>query len=348
MSIVKIAKEAGVSVSTVSRFFNTPEGVSAAATERIQTAVLRSNYQRSERRPGPKTGARHEVRTGVIMLLVITDVAPEIWLKRPLFPDFLGCLQRAVSERQLALQIAFTGLDGEVPDIIDRKRCDGVILWGASDSPEFLPQLKKRLGNLPAVWCFRKHNDPERSFDHILYDNAVIGTLAADYLFQRGHRKVAVFNSSLKHDGFLERVARFEARADELGLKFINLSAEDDFNLVAATRYLAERFLGDPHEDITGAFFCADHILFGIFIRLQSFGFRLETLDAIGVNGDSERLNYFSPRPASIDIKINEIAEMSVRNLLRRIKAEHAPYRCEIFTRPELIPGTNLANPKML
>ena len=106
MSIVEIAKQAGVSISTVSRYFNQPDKVSHDAAGRIRAVTTRLNYQPDIRRPGPKTSERVGIKTGTIAFLSLGDYAPEKMLKMPAFPVLLGSIQRTLIERQLSLLLA--------------------------------------------------------------------------------------------------------------------------------------------------------------------------------------------------------------------------------------------------
>ncbi len=340
MSIVEIAKAANVSISTVSRYLNRPEKVSPEAAGRIREIISRVNYQPSIRRPGPKTEGRAGIRTGVIVFLSVSDLSPEEMLRRPAFPILIGNLQRVLIEKQLTLQMAHLTPDQSIPACLDAKNCDGVIIFGHSESPEIFQLLQKQLANIPAVWCFREHNDPDHRFDHILYDNSAVGVIAAEYLSSHGHRKVAVFNSNLEHTGFCERIHRFTQRAAELGMQVTSFDSKREDESTVTFRKLAGEFQKNS-DGITGAFFCADDIMLGVCNELRAAGYPTGRLDAIGCNAEEALLRYFSPRPASIDIKMGKVAELAVSHLLRRINAEGTPYSCEIFVKPELVVGNN-------
>ena len=340
MSIVEIAKQAGVSISTVSRYFNQPDKVSHDAAGRIRAVTTRLNYQPDIRRPGPKTSERVGIKTGTIAFLSVGDFSPEKMLKMPAFPVLLGSIQRTLIERQLSLLLAHVEPDtGNIPGCIDPRFCDGVILFGRGDRPGMMEKLFRKLGTLPAVWCFREHSDDERRFDHILYDNRAVGTIAAEYLAGRGHKMVAVFNTDPTHGAFNVRVPMFRKRSEELGMKVREFTASGRAKSdIAGYRELAEAYRYDC-DDVTGAFFCADDIMLGICNELRAFGMSVDELDCIGCNADEVLLRYFSPRPATIDIKMAEIGEMAVLHLLRRINSERNSYCSEIFIKPELVKG---------
>ena len=62
MSISDIAKDANVSVSTVSRYFNRPELLSPEIAAKIEDIVSKRNYRPRIVRPGPKANGRIGIR----------------------------------------------------------------------------------------------------------------------------------------------------------------------------------------------------------------------------------------------------------------------------------------------
>ena len=340
MSIVEIARQAGVSISTVSRYFNQPDKVSHDAASRIRAVTARLNYQPGIRRPGPKTSERVGIRTGTIAFLSLGGFSPEEMLKKPAFPVLLGSIQRTLIERKLSLLLAHLGPSGIVPGCIDPRSCDGVILFGRCDLPGVKEKLLEKLGNLPAVWCFREHSDEERRFDHILYDNRAVGAIAAEYLAGRGHKLAAVFNTDPIHTAFLERIAVFRHRAGALGMAVREFVSCGEGSAIDQYRELAGMFHRGS-EGVTGAFFCSDDIMLGVSNELRASGIPVVKLDCVGCNADEVLLRYLSPRPATIDIKMAEVGEMAVLHLLRRINSEQTGYCSEIFIKPELVEGGN-------
>ncbi len=338
VSIVEIAKKANVSISTVSRYFNAPEKVSPKAAARIKAAVEKYDYQPAVVRPGPKVANRVGIRTGAISFLALGNVSPEEMLRKPALPILIGSIQNALLERRLTMQLAHVTDGKRLPEVIDPRNSDGVILFGKPSSPEILKRLVDLRAKLPMIWCFREHEDDNRLFDHIFYDNMAVSTIAVDYLLSHGHKKAAVFTSDPEHEAFQERVARFVKYSQEAGLEPVVFSASAENKDAAVFRELAGAFRKN-HRGITGAFFCADDIMLGVYNELRAAGYEIDKLDMIGCNNDEVLLRYLSPRPATIDIKIAQVGEMAVNQLLNRINGENSEYSTEIFIKPDLIEG---------
>ena len=340
MSIFEIAKQAKVSISTVSRFFNHPEKVSDNAANRIRAVTAQLHYQPCIRRPGPKTSDRVGIKTGTVVFFSLGLLSPEEMLRKPVFPILLGSIQRCLTERKISLLLSHIGPEGTIPDCIASHACDGVILFGRCNKFDIMEKLLKKLDNLPAVWCFRDHNDENRHFDHILYDNRAVGTIAAEYLARRGHNQVAVFSTDHYHAAFKERVMTFCQRGQEMGMSVKKFIASGTGTEISKYQELAKEFLRDS-TGITGGFFCADDIMLGVSNELRASGIPVMKLDSIGCNADKVLLRYMSPCPATIDIKLSEVGEMAVYQLLRQINSKQKSYSTEILIKPEIVEGDN-------
>jgi LacI family transcriptional regulator len=94
VTIRDVAKQAGVSVATISRFINQNAPVSAETAERIQQVLLDMDYR-------PYAAARHLVtrRTQTIGLLLYS-------LQTDFFLPLLNAIESAVSENQYNLLVA--------------------------------------------------------------------------------------------------------------------------------------------------------------------------------------------------------------------------------------------------
>jgi len=261
--------------------------------------------------------------------------------KLPAFPMLLGGLQQYLFQHQLTMMYGHVGADGALPEMLDSRYCDGVIIEGAamlnSDSQK---ELYRKAADLPMVWCFREHSDPEKQFDHVFYNNRATGRIAAEYLAGRGHRQVAYLSSSPVHNAFNERQLDFTSTCHDLGLEVEVFSEEVPAIGFTAEGYrrLTEKFLAAA-DRFTGVFFCADDTMLGVYNELRSLGYNCNHLDMIGCNYEELFLRYITPQPATIDIRLFEIGELAAQRLLQRINGIITGPSCELLVEPKLISG---------
>ena len=93
VSIKDVAKEAGVSVSSVSFYMNRPERLSKSSIERIKAACEKLQYNPGKNRRGPKLGRRSRFKTRNICFYCMAPMNMEELLRYPTIPPFLGFLQ---------------------------------------------------------------------------------------------------------------------------------------------------------------------------------------------------------------------------------------------------------------
>lgn len=340
MSIVDIANEAGVSVSSVSRYFNNPDKIARETSVRIREVVERRGFTPNLRRPGPKTAERVGVKTGVVAFLAMGKESPQMVLKLNAMHVLVESIQDALISRRLTMMMAHLQADGSLPPELSPQTCDGLILYGKPQGGQMSAKLRSQLLSFPAVWCFREHADPLREFDHILYDNNLVGKLAADYFHKRGHQEVAVVNGETEHVAYIDRVKVFSKCCGDHGMRAQIIQPERHTQVadIAVYHELAQRIArAEPRP--RALFFCADSLMLGVLNELRVLHFNIAMFDCVGVNNNEELLRYLSPRPATVDIKMYEVGTLAVEYLFKRINQQSDGYRSEIFVKPELIEG---------
>lgn len=338
MSISKVAKLAGVSSSTVSRVINNHPRVAPDTVQSVRKAMKELNYVPSDRRPGPKPASRLRVGTGNIAFLVLGTSGERA---TPAFEDLLRGVSLGASQNELNL--AFTHVpDAEhLPARVLDQRTDGVLLHGAAPAAE----LRKRLQRIPTVWLMGNRRRPEWG-DQVMPDSYEIGDLAARYLIERGHRRLAYLNLDAGHWPFRLYFQSFAAAAADghAEVKSIQQSAEADstdywhkFSAEAVER-LARQFLElTPHP--TGIFVADDMQIALIQPALQAQGVEIGPgkTELISVNNEKPYLVGLTPRPAVIDIRVESIGRRGVEQLLWRLQHLEVPERVIATIEPFIV-----------
>ena len=90
--------------------------------------------------------------------------------------------------RQQDMVIAHVSEVEHLPSIVRKRQVSGLILIGHQPSAEVL----KQIDDLPTVWLTSHH---DVGGDVTLAGNEAVGRIAAEYLIQRGHKKLGVLNT---------------------------------------------------------------------------------------------------------------------------------------------------------
>lgn len=169
-TIEEVAKQAGVSSSTVSRVLNGSKYVRPELTERVRRAIDLLNYR-------PNKNARHlALKTSDSVGLVVPT------LRDGEVSRFLASSVNAFNEHGFELMIGKTGrrsaTELELVEAQLRSRVQGIVLAVASVSDELRRALRR--SGIPCLFVYSE--DPGGFFPSIVFDNeeaavALIGTI---------------------------------------------------------------------------------------------------------------------------------------------------------------------------
>ncbi|MEV8566202.1 LacI family DNA-binding transcriptional regulator [Streptomyces sp. NPDC051322] len=246
--IKDVAREAGVSVGTVSNVINRPETVSEVTRERVQSVIRRLGYVRSE--------SARQLRAGHsrIMALLVLDMG------NPFFVDVVRGAESSARSAGLGVMVCNSGQspaeEATYLSLFMEQRVRGVLLSPADTTGANLESLRRQ--NIPFVLVDRVGDeDGECS---VSVDDTVGGALAARHLIGAGHRTIAYISGPPhlqqvkdRRDGMLLALAEAGLPAEAL------LEIPADRLDVAAGRDAGSRLLGlSPRPT---AVFCANDLL---------------------------------------------------------------------------------------
>jgi len=175
-----VAREADVSVSTVSRVFNNPEKVRPDTREAVQKAAEALGYQPS------RVARRLRLKEGKANLIGL--VIPDI--QNPFFADVTRGVEDVARDNDYALILSNSDEDPEqqrrAVDTLKTESVDGVIVPPVStEDPEVTRLLEENI----AVVCVDRRLESAR-VDTILSDNRKGAYEAVTHLIELGHERI--------------------------------------------------------------------------------------------------------------------------------------------------------------
>lgn len=249
-TIYDIAKEAGVSIATVSKVINRNGRISDKTRKRVLDIMKRLDYQ-----PSLVASALTKKRTYTIGLL-IPDLA------NPFFAE----IARSVEDRAHALgfNLVICNTDNDpakeesYADLLKQKGADGIVLATGARNNEI---VKKLLAQNPAIAVLAREM-PSLAVDTVLVDDFLGGYLAADHLIGLGHRRIAVVTEKFEVMSSRERVRGYRQALEEAGISY-----EEDLVRVSSFhvqdgKETALRLLEEPNPP-TAIFACNDLLAIG-------------------------------------------------------------------------------------
>ena len=209
-NIYEIAKEAGVSIATVSRVMNHSATVSEKSTRRVMDAVKKLNYV-------PNSMAR-SLSTSVSNSIGV--VVPDI--NNPFFSKVLKGVTAVADEKGYQVILYSTDENEEreqkILHTMREHRLRGMIITPVSeDCKDTLVQLRDYAArNIPVVLLDREVDDPR--FDRVVSQDEDGVYEAVQSLLQGGHERVAIVTGPLHSRPGKERLRGYKRALKEAGV----------------------------------------------------------------------------------------------------------------------------------
>ena len=199
-NIYFIAKETGVSVATISRFFNNKNLVKRSTREKVLSVCNKYKY-----RPSRIASAITTKRTKSIALLVPST-------KDPVLSDLINGVETKLASKGYCMIFFNTkqSIDKELEilDIISNRIIDGMIVSGVYGSKEdklFISKVQER--EIPCILVDRYIVDT--GIPYVASNDYYGGQLAAEYILENNHKNIGIVTYDTKIYIFNERIRGF-------------------------------------------------------------------------------------------------------------------------------------------
>ncbi len=302
--IVEVAKRAGVSPATVSRFYNSPDVVKLPTRKRIEQAAQDLGYIRDR-----AAGMLHGGFSGTIGLVVPT-------IDNAIFAELIQAFASRLEEHGRTMLIAAHGYDLSKEVAIIRslleRRIDGVALIGLEHQKAPLEMLASRNVPVLAVWNFRE----DSAIPCIGADNFEAGRQVAQHLTSKGHKDIALlFPPLAENDRSRDRLdgvlSALETTPEVLGSSRL---IEAHYNIGLAKSAALELLKTERPT----AMLCGNDIIAqGAVYACQKLGLRIpDDISIIGI-GDFRGSAHMEPALTTIRMPARQIGEAAADSLCR-------------------------------
>jgi LacI family transcriptional regulator len=317
-----VAREAGVSLKTVSRVVNGELGVREETVERVEAAIRRLQYRRNDiastlRRRG----------TSASIGLVIEDLA------NPFYSLVARAVEDAASERQSVL---ITGssegsplLERQLIGVLIGRRVDGLIVVPEPIDHSFL--LRDLRAGTPVVFLDRPPAGLEA--DSVVLDNCGGAQLAVAHLIAEGHRRIAIVGDPESLWTASERLRGYRAELAAAGIgedpSLIRLGSR----AVGDAERMTRELLALPSPP-TAIFAANNRNCIGV---LRGLGDRRDGVVVVGFD-DFELADMLGVSVVAYDPA--ELGARAARRLFARIDGDDAPAGHEVLATRLIVRGS--------
>jgi len=321
-TIIDVAKEAGVSKSTVSRVIRGDiTSVREDTRKRVQEAIRKTGYKQNALASGLRTKRTHTV------LLMIPDIVNPFW------PEVARGVQDALRKEGYAVVLANSDWDGTIEtDFLHRARThcfDGIVINPARVTDQQLLQI-----GIPTVILGLHEDFP--SFDSVGNDTLAGVRLAMQHLYDLGHRKIGLISGQYASRG---RSARLKQYLSFLSDQNLIIEENDIVHCPYGQHHgyeAAKRLINQNHPP--SAIFASNDILaIGALQALHAAGVRVpQDLSLIGMD-DIYPASVTTPPLTTIAKFKYEEGREAARMLIDRIDRQTSKHPKTITFAPQLI-----------
>lgn len=319
ISLKDVAREAGVSVTTVSRIINRSEHpVDSETRKRVLQVVERLGYA-----PSALARALVTQRSGIIGTLVGDNADPY-------FATIVHGIHEAAQEFKAIVMIFNTLRDPELEleflKVLDAYRSDGIIFAGGALTYNSYPNALDKKTKLYQAHggCVIALTDHTLDVPIVTIDNYQIAYDATRYLIELGHRSIAYVGGPLNLLTSGQRELGFRRAMTEAGLSVDRL-VNGDFTFEGGVQAIAE-LLSCP-ERPTAILAATDLTALGCMVGAQKHGLQIPAdISVIGID-DIKAAQYVTPALTTIQIPMQEMGKKAVKLIFSSLNGDDIPRR---------------------
>jgi DNA-binding LacI/PurR family transcriptional regulator len=310
-SIYDVAKEARVSVFTVSAVVNGKSHVGKALKQRVDAAILKLSY-----RPNLLARSLAKRRTHTIGIVV-----PDI--SNPFFPLVVRGAEDAAQKHGYNILLCDSDdrleREEECLEVLLAKRVDGILLTKAPQP--FRPSLRQLIDDAKVPFVLLMRTYPDLTKDAVLTDDYKGAYEAVSQLARAGHRRIGLLGGPMTISNGRERWKGFRD-----ALEANKLTHEPE--LVIHGDYRIESGYRGGHALLSRSpdgIYVANYLMtVGLLKAADEMGMRCPEDFGLVSFDDYPWLAVFRPRLTTVELPKYQIGFEATEMLLERIKGEPA------------------------
>lgn len=328
MTIYDIAKEAGVSPSTVSRVINNKKGINEETRRRVQRLLQENNYIRNE------TARGLSMQSTKIIGILLEDI------RISHHTESVYVIEQEMTRKGYTCITFSTGPTTQQRarclQILEQRRVDGAILMGSMfETEEMAELLKTHLSGIPVVIANGWLDLPNVYGVLVDEEHGVEDCVA--YLSRMGYQRPAFVRAdgtpSTQHKlkGFLNGVSRLGISKKEAVVCDGAGNGTNPAMTVETGKMVTERLV-KGHPEIDSIIYAVDLLAVGGLARLEEMGIAVP--ERIGVMGIDNTLYGQICRPTltTLDNRLVETSKNASRILLETLEKNEPSHKIMLFT----------------
>jgi LacI family transcriptional regulator len=310
VTMADVAREAGVSLMTVSRALNNKDDIRPETREEIMRIVQKLGY-----RPSGIARSLVTKRTGTIGLIV-----PDV--SNPYFSGIAHGVAEIANQEGLSVLLCDTEEEPQYElnflTVLEEKQVDGVVIAAPRQKTENIAPLLARHHSVVVV---NRVFDGEPGFSasgSVINNDLAGGQMATNHLISRGHRVIGFLAGPSNSYGGQRRYQGYKASLEKAGM-----AADGQFShycppTVKGGREAALQLLTD-HPQVTALFCFNDMVAIGALQAGNQLGRKIPDDLAIVGYDDIPMAAWVTPPLTTCSVPFEEMGRLATHLLIDRI-----------------------------
>lgn len=311
MTIVDIAKKAGVSCATVSRVINNTAPVKDETREKIQAVIDKYKYK-------PHSLVKNGERTAMnTIAIVVPDIA------NPFFADVIKGINDVAEEYKFNAILYDTDENLEKEIFILKKlktmNIKGIIISPTTDTIDFNGEYLKILESVGIPICLVDRDVKLSNFDAVFIDNVKGAYEATQALINEGHRDIAIIAGPKS-----SKPGRDRLRGYKKAFLMNDLEINEDLIFYGDYReesgYDLTNKILDFKKRPTAIFSCNNLMALGSLKSIMEHGLKIPDDISFFIFDEVEILNILGMNISYVYRPTKDMGKIAVEKLINKIK----------------------------
>jgi LacI family transcriptional regulator len=306
-SIKDVAREAGVSIATVSRVLNDIDVVNEDTKQKVKDAIKKLSYR-------PNIVARSlKTQKSSTIGIIIPDISNQF------YPEIVRGCEDVANIYNYNIMLCNADLDVEremeALRILKEKMIDGVIYMSNSIGNNIVDLISEL--EMPTILV--ETTDAEGIFPSVTIDNVMAAADAVKYLANKGNKRIAYVGTSIeKVNALSKRYTGYNKGLEEMGIthdkEIVYLGG-----VKSRDGYAGINTILDKGAEVDAVFCASDEIAMGVINALRDRSIKVpEDIDVMGFD-DIYSASIFYPKLTTVAQPMYDMGSVSMRMLIKSI-----------------------------
>lgn len=336
VTIRDVAKHAGVSVATISRYLNNSPFIAQKTAEKVRSSMEELKYF-------PNSIARSFVNQTTSTVAFIVDSENANFFGNSYFLQIQYGIEKVLGSRGYYLMIVNVagGAYGEsiISKLISEKRIDGIIIPAIIAKRNIIKIINEK--NFPCVVLGKQKENVNVSWVDL--DNRMGGELATEHLLKAGCKTIAFIGCSVKKIFGVQRLDGYKKALDSNGIRINNELIWEGYEGKEAGYELIKNLISQ--DNLPEGFVFSDNITaFGAISALKDKDIKIPEDVKIVSFDDSLPAILSKPEMTVIDIDMFDLGLQASTMLLKQLETPSQNKQQSMISVKLVKRGTSITN----